>query len=57
MKLRARYECLKCGYRFSFAEAPENGTICIKCGNLYVRWINWFLFSKVVERKLEENEN
>lgn len=52
---RAKFKCLDCGAVFSFKVAPDQGTDCIKCGYVYVKWLNSYLFIKATLKEIEDD--
>ena len=39
MPTTGKYKGLKCGYEFELT--PNRQASCIKCGHLYVKWVNY----------------
>ena len=35
----AKYRCCKCGYEYDGFPGPQDP--CIKCGSLYMEWLNY----------------
>ena len=36
--MNARYKCIKCEFEW---ESPPHPTVCFRCGNIYVEWVNY----------------
>lgn len=47
--MKAKYECLKCGYKWEGEPGP---CVCPICGHEYVKWVNYKEW-----RKAEDEQN
>lgn len=36
--MKAKYKCDRCGFEWETDPYP---TMCFRCGNLYVKWVNY----------------
>lgn len=50
-----KYRCQRCHYEFirTFKKGESAATPCLRCGHLYVDWLNWEEFRKSLGRYWE----